>query len=108
MAEASPDEIATATLFGVKTPLSNGDVLHTHRHPSSPDHQITVVTRNKRVMSSNVVYKPFKEVEAQRKKAIGEAKAKADRTKAAKASRLAKKRARSAAASMKKGNKTKN
>ena len=108
MAQASSSEIAAATVKGSKSKMDNGDTLHTYRHPSSPDHEITVVTRNGKVMKSNVTFKPIKEVEVKRKQ---KEQAKTDRTnrsKANQAARLEKKRARSAQASNKKGNKTKN
>lgn len=108
MAKASSQEIAAATVKGSKSKLPNGDTVHEYRHPSSPDHLITVVTRNNRVMKANVEHKPFKEIQMKKKKEEAAVKASKDRSKANQAAQLEKKRARSAAASTKKGNKTKN
>lgn len=99
--KASSSEINYAQGVGTKTTLPNGDIKHVSRHPSSPDHEITVISRGKQVMKATVAHKPMAEITRQKKQAEGQAKAKADKSKAAKAAQLAKKRARSAAASNK-------
>jgi hypothetical protein len=95
---ASPSEIAHATSLGNKTQLPNGDIMHTARHPNSVDHVIRVTSRNGKVMSASVHREPISTVIMRKKKIEGEAKAKADKSKANRAAQLEKKRARSAAA----------
>ena len=100
--KASSSEITYAQENGVKTKLPNGDIMHVSRHPSSPDHQITVIARpGKHVMKAIVEHKPMAEITRQKKQEIGEAKAKADRSSAKQKANLEKKRKRSAEASNK-------
>ena len=99
--KASSSEIDYAQGVGTKTTLPNGDIKHVSRHPSSPDHEITVISRGKQVMKAIVEHKPVAEITRQKKKEIGEAKAKADRSNAKQKANLEKKRKRSAEASNK-------
>lgn len=94
MAQASSKEIAHVTRVGSKTKMDNGDIVHKGRTPESPDHLITVVTRNNKVMRSSVELKPMKEITAQKKKQDADAKAKADLSAARRKAQLEKKRAR--------------
>ena len=94
MAKATSDEISYATRVGAANTLPNGDVTHVSRHPSSKDHVIRVRTRNGNVMEATVHHEPLDIVTMRQKKEAGEAKAKADRTKAAQKAQLAKKRLR--------------
>jgi hypothetical protein len=94
MPRATSDEISYATRVGVKNDLPNGDVTHVSRHPSSKDHVIRVRSRRGTVMEATVHHEPLDEVNMRQRKAEGEAKAKADRSKAARAAQLEKKRRR--------------
>lgn len=92
--QASPSEIAHVTRVGVKTTQPNGDIIHKGRTPSSPDHEITVVTRGGKVMSATAKLNPLRQVILQKKIEEGAAKAKADLSKSRQKEQLAKKRAR--------------
>jgi hypothetical protein len=92
--QASPAEIAHVTRVGVKTPLPNGDILHVGRHPSSPDHEIRVITRAGKVMQAKATLKPMQAVLLQKKQQEGAVKAKQDLSKSRQKEQLAKKRAR--------------
>jgi len=94
MAKATSDEISYATRVGAKNELPNGDSTFVSRHPSSKDHVIRVRTRNNKVMEATVHHEPLDVVTMRQKKIEGEAKAKADRSKANRAAQLAKKRLR--------------
>jgi hypothetical protein len=94
MAKATSDEISYATRVGASNDLPNGDTSFVSRHPSSKDHVIRVRTRNGKVMEATVHHEPLDVVTMRQKKAEGEAKAKADRSKANRAAQLAKKRLR--------------
>jgi hypothetical protein len=94
MARASSSEISYATQVGSKQQLDNGDIIHEARHPASKDHVIRVRTRNNKVMEATVHHEPLDIVTMRQKKEAGEAKAKADKSKANRAAQLAKKRLR--------------
>jgi hypothetical protein len=94
MANASSDEISYATRVGASNTLPNGDVSYVSRHPSSKDHVIRVTVRNNKVKEATVHREPLDVVILRQKKVEGEAKAKADRSKANRAAQLAKKRLR--------------
>jgi hypothetical protein len=94
MAKATSDEISYATRVGASNDLPNGDSSFVSRHPSSKDHVIRVRTRNGKVMEATVHHEPLDVVTMRQKKVEGEAKAKADRSKANRAAQLAKKRLR--------------
>ena len=94
MARATSDEIAYATRVGINGTLPNGDTTSVSRHPSSKDHVIRVRSRNGRVMEATVHHEPLSEVNMRQRREEGEAKAKADRTKAARKAQLEKKRLR--------------
>lgn len=104
--QASSKEIAHVTRVGARTTLPNGDVLHRGRTPESPDHEITVITRNNRVMSSSAKLNPLKKVMLKKRQDDAKAKAKQDLSASRKKAQQEKKRARSAQASNKQGNKT--
>ena len=94
MAKATSDEISYATRVGASNDLPNGDSSFVSRHPSSKDHVIRVRTRNGKVMEATVHHEPLSEVNMRQRREEGEAKAKADRTKAARKAQLEKKRLR--------------
>ena len=94
MAKATSDEISYATRVGIKNTLPNGDTTSVSRHPNSKDHVIRVRSRNGVVMEATVHHEPLSVVTMRQKKEAGEAKAKADRSKANRAAQLEKKRLR--------------
>jgi len=104
--QTSSKHLADATQLGSKTKLPNGDINHEYRHPNDKDYVINVTTRNGKIMKSRTTYRPFKQVEAKRKQQVAAVKTKADTSKARRDAQLEKKRARSAKASNKQGNKT--
>lgn len=94
MATASSSEIAYATRVGSKSTLPNGDISYVSRHESSKDHVIRVTVRNNKVREATVQHEPLNIVTMRQRKEAGEAKAKADKSKANRAAQLAKKRLR--------------
>jgi len=80
---------------GVPTPQENGNTKHVGRHPSIPDHLITVVVSPKKeIVTTFKTHSPIAAIESQQR-----AKAQADRervtkSKSRQAEQLAKKRAR--------------
>ena len=94
MPKATSSEIAHASTIGTRQILPNGDVVSTARHPNSPDHVIRVRYRKGVVMEATVHHEPLSEVNMRQRREEGEAKAKADRTKAARKAQLEKKRLR--------------
>ena len=104
--QTSSKHLADATQLGSKNKLPNGDINHEYRHPDDKDYVINVTTRNGKIMKSRTTYRPFKQVEAKRKQQVAAVKSKSDKSKSNQAAQLEKKRARSAKASNKQGNKT--
>lgn len=92
--QARPDEIHHALTRGAKTTQPDGSTVHFSRHPNSPDHVITVVTRGSKVIRATVEHKPLQEVAKLSRQKEAEVKARKDRSAAAQKAQLAKKRAR--------------
>jgi hypothetical protein len=101
------DEINHVILTGANTPLGNGLVRHTGRHPQSPDHRITVVTSRPAgggrpvIKSAKREYMPSSEVISQAQQRQAAVKARTDRSTANKKAQLKKKQERSALANNK-------
>ena len=94
MPRATETEKAYASQVGTKINLPNGDIESTAGHPNSKDHVIKVRIRNGKIMEGTVHYQPVSVVTMRQRKEAGEAKAKADKSKANRAAQLAKKRLR--------------
>lgn len=92
--QARPDEIHHALTRGAKSSQPDGSTVHFSRHPNSPDHVITVVTRGGKVMKANVAFRPIQQEVKIKKQQEAEVKARGDRSKANQKAQLAKKRAR--------------
>jgi hypothetical protein len=102
----TPDEANYVVQRGTKTDLGNGQTRHVGRHPQNPDHKITIVTasvNNKpHIIKAYRELMPMQEIVDASKKRSAETKARKDRSAAAQAAQLAKKRARTPAPNNKK------
>lgn len=94
-------EISHVSVHGSRTPQKDGSVVMQGRHPNSPDDLVTIRVKGGKVMESNVVRKPLKQMVAQSNAVTAKVKAKADRSKANKAAQLKKKQEKSALANNK-------
>lgn len=81
---------------GIPTPQENGNIKHVGRHPSIPDHTITVVTtpHPKRIVTVFKTHSPVAKLISEQRAKEGAERERANKSKARQAEQLAKKRAR--------------
>lgn len=80
---------------GVPTPQENGNTKHVGRHPSIPDHLITVVVNpRKQIVTTFTTHSPVAKIESQQRAKQNAERERVTKSRARQAEQLAKKRAR--------------